>query len=55
MTEPDVSDVVLPCRCGGREQLGPGFYFRIHDHACPEMPADMANIPNEIRENNDDD
>jgi hypothetical protein len=34
--------------CGRPEEIWDGAHFRMHDHDCPEMPADMANIPNEI-------
>ena len=50
--EPDpLADIVVRCECGGREQIGERFHFRLHDHACPDMPADMANIPDEVARN----
>lgn len=38
--------------CGCPEQISEHHIFRMHDHACPLMPADMATIPNEIERGN---
>ena len=45
-------EVLYECPgCGCPERIGEQHIFRMHDHACPLMPADMANIPNEIEGN----
>lgn len=47
--------VTVRCpECDGVEEISEHSHFRLHDHACPLMPADMANIPNEIKEKHDD-
>lgn len=41
--------------CGCVEQISEHTHFRMHDHACPHLPADMANIPNEVERTTEDD
>lgn len=46
----DPLEVQVTCPgCGCTESITEGSHFRIHDHACPLMPGDMATIPQEIR------